>query len=263
MPKQPTEKQIAARKAFGEAARIRAAAKKEKKVEQPTFIGVPDQTIGMSEIDELRQQIAEIKNSQFTELVKALKEGRDGTGTAIADGKLTGTFEKYVISADRYPSPVDRLNEEPKLARFAFPLNYELNYEVGVSEYTTIDNIRTREPKFMLELIRIIMDEETGEPTNGRYIICRFLMHEDPEAAMVIAREQGLDVEEDTEEAFLNEMRFIRMRDWVLECFYPAPVKQVSNKKDMVIGGRLVTYFEVNAEESTAIDFTKLPKIKF
>lgn len=220
-----------------------------------------------SEVDiaELQRQIQELKDGQFADLVRALKlvVGNDPSGAQVANGRVIGTFEKYMTAADRYPNPVFRLKEEPKLARFAFPLNYDLNYEVGISEYETIDGIRTKEPKFQLELVRIMMDEETGEPTDGRYIICRLIMHEDPEAAMVIAHDNGLEVETEDEEFFLNEMRYIRMRDWLFECFYPSPVKAHKNLREMVINGRLVTYYEVNDEQSQGIDFSKVPRIAF
>ena len=108
------------------------------------------------------------------------------------------------------------------------------------------------------------MDEVTGEPTSGRYEICRMIMHEDPDAALVVAKEQGIEVDTTQDEAdFLNEMRYIRMRDWLLECFYPGASTASSKKRDMVVNGKLVTYFEVNDENSQGIDFSKLPRIKF
>lgn len=275
--KAPSEAQIAARKKFGEAAKARAAARQNKNsetkietsaetaqvLEQPEIS--PGQTISTSEYDLLKREIEELKNNQFTELIKALR-GEDQGQASTAGGKLTGTFEKYSTSKDRYPDPTDRLSGESRLARFAFPMNYELNFNVGVSEYTTIDNIRTKEPKFYLELVRIMMDEDTGEPTNGRYVICNFIMHEDPEAALVIASDNGLEIEEDDEETFLNEMRYLRMRDWLLECFYPAPPSKKHDRKDMVIDGKLVSYFEVNNEQGKGLgkpDWDNLPRIKF
>jgi hypothetical protein len=240
------------RKAFG--AKMKAARQNKnpqneveetKTVEQPVI--EEKETISSADYADLIKQIEELKQMQWQSLI-----ANAAPQATVAGGKLTGTFEKYSTSAEKYPSPVERLMVEPKLARFAFPLNYELNYDVSVSSYTTIDGIRTKEPKFSLELVRILLDEETGEPTNGRYIICRMIMHEDPDAALVIAHDNGLEVEEETEERFLNEMRYIRMRDWLLECFYPAPIKQETNRKDMVIGNKLVTFYEVNGENGVS-----------
>lgn len=232
-------------------------------VEQPDI--TPGQTISKDDYEDLLRRIEELKTNQFSELIAAIRGGQ-ATDTQVANGKLTGTFVKYVLSADKYPSPVARLMLEAKLARFAFDINYELDYEVGISEYETIDHVRTREPKFALTLIRVLMDEETGEPTNGRYEVCRLVMHEDPEAAMVIARDNGLEVDQEDEELFLNEMRFIRMRDWLLECFYPAPIKKESTRREVVIGGKLVTYYEKGSEDGKGLsktDWDNAPKIRF
>lgn len=235
-------------------------------VEQPDFSQVPEaQIAGEATLTELQAQIKELQEGQFAQILAALKDNNQNGAQALG-GKLVGTVEKYRLAADLYPSPVARLMEEPKLRRFAFDINYDLTYVVGISEYETIDHVRIREPKFTLELVRILMDEETGEPTNGRYVVCNVIMHEDPEAAIVIAREQGLEVEEDNEDAFLNEMRFIRMRDWLLECFYPAPIKDEHNRRDMVVEGKLVTYYEVNNETGKGLnktDWDKAPKIRF
>lgn len=252
------------RKAFGD--KMKAARQnknpqiKTEVTEQPVI--KEGQTIGMAEYQDLLRQINELKQNQFTDLIQALKGNPD---TVVGNGKLTGTFEKYITSADRYPSPVDRLMVEHKLQRFAFPLNYELIYGVSVSEYETIDHVRTKEPKFSLTLVRIVLDEETGEPTNKRYEICRLVMHEDPEAALVIARDNDLVVEEENEEKFLNEMRYIRMRDWLLECFYPAPIKSESNRRESVIGGKLVMTYEKTNESGVGVgkmDWDEIAKNK-
>lgn len=273
---------MAKRKAWTEAqkqaARDRYAARQNKNPNQnekevqpaPVVMSEPahKETI-QSEVDivDLQRQIDELKSNQFLDIIKALRGETETNGNAsVAGGRLTGTFEKYAMAADLYPSPVERLKVEPKLQRFAFPINYDLIYEIGSSEYETIDGIRTREPKFMLTLVHIMMDEDTGLPTNGRYEICRFVMHEDPSAALVIARDNNLEVEAEDETTFLNEMRYIRMRDWVLECFYPSPVKKEHNKREVVVSGKLVTYYEVNNEEGKGLsknDWDNVPKIKF
>lgn len=223
----------------------------QQKVEQPDI--KQGQTISQSDYADLLRQIEELKANQFTDLIKALRSGDSEAGASASGGRLTGTFEKYVTAAEKYPDPSERISVEQRLARFAFPLNYELVYEVGISEYETIDHIRTKEPKFNLTLVRKWLDEDTGEDIGRRYEICRLVMHEDPDAALVIARDNNYEVEQEDEETFLNEMRYIRMRDWVFECFYPAPISKKHDKKDMVIEGKLVTYYEVNNAEGTGV----------
>ena len=110
-----------------------------------------------------------------------------------------------------------------------------------------------------MELNRIVMDEDTGDPTNGRYTICRMVFHEDPDAALVVARENGVNIADFEERAFLDEMRYLRARDWLLEAFYPPkPSQPKKNKKEMGIGGKLVEYFEINSESSEPMPFGEL-----
>lgn len=271
-----TPEQIAAAKE--RMAKVRAARQnKNPQTKTPEAVNLPEangiafetpdepiQTIAdQSDVAELKRQVQELKDMMWQQMLNQTKQNGN---TTVANGQLTGTFEKYSTENTLYPSPVERLKVEQRLQRFAFPINYDLNYTVGVSEYETIDHVRTKEPKFNLELVRIIMDEDTGEPTDGRYVVCQLIMHEDPDAALVIARDNDLVVEEENETKFLNEMRYLRMRDWLLECFYPAPVKKERLQREMVVNGKLVTYYEVNNEEGkgmTKENWDNAPKIRF
>lgn len=225
--------------------------------------GQQTMVVSMDDYTALLKQIEEMKSIQWKLMGDSMNPD---SGVGIENGRLLGTVERYRVDAKYYPDPSARLAEEPKLARFAFPLNYELDWSITTVAYTTIDGIRTKEPRFQLQLSRIMMDEETGEPTNGRYVICRLMMHEDPDTALTIAREQGVDIDEADEVAFLNEMRYIRVRDWLLEAFYPAPIKHDNGSREMVINGKLVTYYEKSngkAEQTEKIDWDKMPRIKF
>lgn len=177
-------------------------------------------------------------------------------------GQLLGVHEKYIMSAKRYPDPRDRLTEELRLQRFAFKENYDMEWEVGVSQYQTIAGVNTREPKFTLKLRRIMFDDDTGLPTNNRYVVCQAIFHEDPEAALVIAQENGYEVTASSEKEFLDEMRYIRMRDWLMEAFYPPKPRVDTKKKEMVVGNRVVEVFEINAETPQAIPFNQLDRNK-
>lgn len=232
----------------------------EKEVEQaPTpasqQMTPQEDTITSEDYADLLREIRELKK-------KVWQNETRPESIQLKGGKLIGTVTKYDLDAAVYPDPVSRLAKEPKLARYAFVENYDLKFNVSISEYETIDGIRTKEPKFTLELIGKIFDEETGELTKGRYIICRLIMHEDPGAALVIARDNDLEVDEADEEAFLNEMRYIRMRDWLTKCFVPEIPKKDNRKKEMVIGGKIVEYFEVDdyAENTPEKPFGSLSK---
>lgn len=241
----------------------------ETPISQPTTLNPfkdepPVETISdSSELELLKQQIAEMKaNMQF---MASLQQQPQQGAMLGASGGVLGTRDRYIIDPANYPSPVDRLVKEKRLQRFAFkggPIDdydYELEYRVDSVRYQTIDGIWQREPKFELELNRVIRDEETSEPTNGRYTVCRLIMHEDPEAAVVIARENGVPVDETNQKTFLDEMRYLRFRDWVIEAFMPAkPAQPKQNMKEMSIGGKLVPYFEINSEASETIPFSQL-----
>jgi hypothetical protein len=209
--------------------------------------------------DDIKQLMARIQELEAAQWRNS-QTSQPATGSQVSGGKLVGTTERYNTNKDAYPDPCDRLSQEPRLQRFAFPQNYELKFDVSTVEYTTIDNLRMKEPKFTLELIRVMYDEVTGEPTNGRYIVCRLVFFEDPETALVVARDNGVEMTKSDEPTFLNEMRYLRMRDWLLECFYPAPVVPVNNKREMVIDGKIVEYFEINSEQTQTMPFGQISK---
>lgn len=233
------------RKAFGEKMK-QAREKKVGEIKEPS-----------TNNDDIGDLLARVK-----ELEAALnyRQQSAAQGPQVTSRGVVGTFNKYIIDPKNYPDPCERLAREPRLQRFAFPTNYELAFSLGRTNYQSIDGVNTAEPKFTLELNKIIFDEETGEPTNGRYTICRGIFHEDPEAAIIVAREYGLPVDEENQKDFLDEMRYLRMRDWLLEAFYPPKVEAKKNKKQVVIGNTLVDYFEISSENKESIPFGELNK---
>lgn len=207
-----------------------------------------DNILSNEEISDLLRRVKELESRQFTP--------QPGFNP---QGGMVGTLEKYTVNPKYYPDPTERLAREAKLQRFAFPINYELKFDVAVTSYQTKDGVNTREPRFTLELHRIVMDEDTGQPTDGRYVISRAVFHEDPQAALIIAREQGFDVDTLSEKDFLDEMRYLRIRDWLFDVFYaPKNTGAKKNKKDMVIGNKLVEYFEISSENSESMPFNQL-----
>lgn len=175
-------------------------------------------------------------------------------------GRLVGTLEKHLVDPKAYPDPRTRLASAMP-PRIAFEHNYELGWEIQTTTYETKDGLNMKEPRFILELRKIVMDEDSGEPTKGRYVICKMMFHEDPQAALTIAHEKGLEIDEGNQKFFLDEMRFLRMRDWLLEAFFPPkPSQEKKSRKEVVIGGRLVEFFEVNDANPQALPFNELKK---
>lgn len=232
------------------AAKMRQARKKALPSPEPEEVDIPA-------LQDLIKQVNELK-AQMAQQGAQRGEGVVSTPQVNFRGGLVGTYEKYIVDPAYYPNPIERLSQEARLQQFAFPMNYELDFQVSTTQYETKDGVHIKEPRFVVELRRIVRDEETGEPTGGRYIIRRLTFHEDPDAAMTIAREQGLEVDSTNERHFLNEMRYLRMRDWLLETFFPTKPKKVQNKKEMVVGNRLVEYFEVSSTDSEVMPFDRL-----
>lgn len=245
------------RRAFG--LRMKAArAKKEtpqtntQKEQEPQITN----TVENTDIGELQKQIEELRAAMKFMAPAAPVAPQVQVG---ANG-LIGTVNRYNIDPLNYPDPRERLYDEKLLTRFAFKENYELTWSVTNTSYTTIDNIRTREPKFTLELLKVQIDEQTSEKMRGRYLISTAIFHEDPDAAVAIAKEKGLQIDENNQKEFLDEMRYMRIRDWLLDCFLdPKPVQAKQNRKEVVLGNKTVPFFEINSiEKPDSLPFGRL-----
>ena len=256
------------RKAFGEkmrAARAKRVAKEEPKqldIEEELQKDPEPQTTIQTETN------AETLLNRAIEAIALLAEQQSRNlpqevaikAPEVKNGRLTGTIDRFSMNKTDYVDFTDRLAEDPLLSRFGFRDNYELTYMFQPVRYQTIDGIWMQEPKITIDLIRKIYDELTGELTNGRYKEYRIVIHEDPDAAVWVAKNNGVAVPEDAEgeKAFLNEMRYLQVRDWLRECFMPKKPTSNNNRKDMVINGKLVEFFEVNSENSQKLPFDQL-----
>lgn len=240
------------RKAFGEKMKAARAAKAPKA--QPAEIATEESP------SDLAKQVLELK-AQMELLLKMQQGSSNNSGAQISNGRIVGTVERYLVDPAHYPDPREKLANEPKLQRFAFKTNYELVYEVQTTSYETKDGINTKEPRFNLELHRVVFDDDG--PTDKRVILRRLTFHEDPQAAIIIARENDLDP--DTypggEKVFLDDMRYLRTRAWLLEAFYPPKNDQTRSKiREEVIGGKMFQTFEISSRDSSTIDFGQLNK---
>lgn len=217
--------------------------------------------------DDLKRQIAEMKTNQ--DLMMMLLKGGQGQGISVGNsGKLIGEVEKYTVDPENYADPTIRLRKEPRLAPLAFDYNYELDYEMSVRPYETKMGVNQKEPEFLITLNRIVLADD-GSQTNKRYIAKRMVFHEDPQAAIVIARDNGVELDEfkdldnttDNQKLFLNEMRYLRVRDWLFGVFWPTAATQKKSITEEVIGGSIVQVFTKNSEEPSGVDFDKIKTI--
>lgn len=208
-------------------------------------------------VKELQEKLAE-KEAQPDLAAAILALAGNQGGPTISKGRVVGTTQKFSTDAKLYPDPRERLSHEPRLQRIAFSTNYELEFDVQTARYETKDGLNMEEPKFTLRLIQIVLDED-GEPTNQRIGKARMIFFEDPATAMEVANRLGLPIDESNELEFLNEMRYMRMREWLFECFWPAKSDNgKGNVREMVVGGQVVEVWEVSSENSARIPFDKL-----
>lgn len=179
----------------------------------------------------------------------------------IGQGGVHGQVFKYPVEQGHYPDPTDRLYDDPKLRRFALRENFYFKWEVTGVTYEKY-NITYTEPRFMVELWRFIFDEETGEPTGEMFLVNRQIQHEDEMAARIAADKLGYKIGEGERFAnlqeMMDEMRFWRIRQWLIAVFTPFKASQHKNRKtkQKVIGGRVVevTDSEVLVDAGTGMD---------
>ena len=207
-------------------------------IEQPSPSA--PQTISDDTVQELLNRIKELENRQFFNQAQPVVKA----------------VTKFSVTPHDYPDPRERLSDEPKLQEHAFKQNFTLKWEIGRTGYEK-DGVSYTEPKFDLEVWRWLRDED-GELTDKQYRVHRLTFHEDPEAAIQMARDKGLDVDETLQRDFLDEMRYLRMRDWLLEIFYPPKTQANQQTREEVIGNRLVPVLEVNSFQAVGIPIDKL-----
>lgn len=217
----------------------------------------PEDVQGETELDQLKRQVQELKDMLFFQR----QAPPVSQGPQVTSQGVRGTVIKFALDPKHYPSPVDRLFSERMLTIQGFSRDwYDVEWEVGRVNYPTKDGINVTEPKFQVRLVKIIPDEE-GMPSKKRFILHKMTFFEDPDAAIQVAQAYGIEVAEDLQKDFLDEMRYLRVRDWVRESFYPAkPIQKRANQTEQVIGNRLVKVFEANSEEPTSIPFDQMKK---
>lgn len=231
------------RKAWGEKMKAAREAKK-------AIIQEPKEDIQTDvNVNELLKRIEQLEREKANPL----------PNTQVTPQGLIGVTVKYSTDPADYPDPCERLSEEPRLARFAFKENYELKFRVETASYEDKKGVNNEEPRFHVDLIGKVFDE-AGEPTNKRYIMRKLVFFEDPQAALVIARDNGIEVDQSDERNFLNEMRYLRVKDWLMGYFFPVPATSTGSKREEVIGNRLVEVYEVSSVDSQEIPFDSLKK---
>lgn len=256
------------RKAFGEKMKAAKASKgptankdlnKTTTSSSTVYPGVETPKVdeqGPVSMEALQKQINEVMETNA--LLKAVLLGKDQGGVNLGRGnQVVGEVDKYLVDPSNYPDPTSRLAAEPRLRPIAFEFNYELGYDFSIRSYETKTGINMREPEFLVTLSRIRLDDQ-GNQTNKRYIARRLIFHEDPQAALVVARDNNIDIDETDQKTFLDEMRYLRVRDWLFDVFWPKPATPKEDIHEEVIGGTIVQVYTKSSEESSGIDFDQI-----
>lgn len=230
------EKMKAAREAAKE------ANKEVKATPEPTPSEPEDVESSNEDVSALLKRIEELEQRQFfsPQVQQAVK-----------------AITKYSINPKDWFDPTPRLADEPRLQEHAFKQNYVLKWEVGRVNYQK-DGVNYTEPKFKLELWRWVRDSETNELTQKQFRRKKGTFFEDPDAAIQMAIDRGHEIDDTLQKPFLDEMRYLRMRDWLFEIFYPIPAKPQDGVREEVIGNTLVPVMEISSVDPQNIPFDKL-----
>jgi hypothetical protein len=160
---------------------------------------------------------------------------------------VQGITFKYPIEKGYYPDPTARLLAEPKLARFAMPENYRFRWSVDGESYEK-HGMTFSEPRFTLELFRLLYDDE-GTATGNMALVARSIVHEDEMTTRVAAmRLNILHDYDDTDEGFrelMNEIRYWRIQQWLFGIFTPPKINTFRRApKTQVIAGKVVEVYD-------------------
>lgn len=265
------------KKAFG--AKMKAA-REAKKQDTPTQLeeqkAPPTDVQDKPDLEAMQRQLNEVMETNALLKAMLLRQPENtpqGSKPQVNQrGSLVGTFEKYALDPANYPDPTERLAAEPRLAPLAFNFWYVLDYNFTTRGYDTKQGIFTEEPEFTITLWRKKQNDDgeveqklnpkTGKLEETRYRARRLVFHEDPQAAMTIAHDNNIAIEKDDERAFLNEMRYLRIRDWLFDVFWPKPAQPNQAMKEEVIGNQLVEVVTVNSEQAADLtgQFAKISK---
>lgn len=196
----------------------------------------------MDEIDELKKT----KNPDMTPEAALQYTAQMQGQPVVGRNGIQGKMFRYPIEPDYYPNPVERLYDEPTLSRFNLRENYFFDWEVEGVEYEKY-GVTYAEPKFTVRLFRKLYGDD-GLPNGQFALINRQIQHEDEVVARAAADRLGLTESFENFQEMMNEVRFLRIRQWLLDLFKP-PQVETHNKQptQMVIDGKVVEVFDTEA----------------
>ena len=155
-------------------------------------------------------------------------------------GRPVGVIQRYSVDPNNYKDPREDLASLPELERVAFKHNYMLEWDIDQLIYDTKYGTSFADPKFTLVLYRKMFDED-GQPNGKRILIQTGIFFEDPAASIKEAAALGLPIDNANSREFLEQMRFLRYKAWLLDIFNPKRLTSTKKKvTQMVIDNKVV-----------------------
>jgi hypothetical protein len=190
-------------------------------------------------LNQLMQRLAAVED-QTPPVIQNLQQPQ--TINLGMGGQTVGVLTKYSIDPNYYPDPTPMLFNEPTLQRFSPAMNYRFKWQVEGTTYETKFGTNIREPLFTVTMYRVDFDEN-GQPLESGFRLRRLQLTEDEVTMAKIATELGLDLNNTSLKDLLDVTRYHRIRQWVLEYFYPPNFNRENENTEMVdpVTGRVVT----------------------
>lgn len=199
-------------------------------------------------IQQAAPQIAQASpDEKADEAARMLGVGSGQNKAVLSNSGIQGITYRYEIEKSHYPDPTARLLQEPKLVRFALSENYRFRWNVDGEQFEK-HGMTFAEPRFTLELFRLLFDDE-GKETGRMALVARAIQHEDDFIVRMAASNLGLlNKYEDSEEGFRllrDEIRYYRLQQWLFSIFTPPKITSYKRApRQEVIAGKVVEVYD-------------------
>lgn len=274
MPKVWTDEE---RKAFGEKMKASREAIKKTKATETSKSNADEalnnyskatESLHLEDKAEPTQEGVNLTQEQFQALMERLNK-LESSKTESLDvkanqqpelnqlGRAVGIMQKYSVDPRDYEDPRDELMNLAELERFAFKPNYYLGWDVEQTQYETKYGTSFSEPRFEIRLYKRLFEEdgsptpkvdnagnpvldEQGRPQFKSYLVKKGYFFEDPAASVKEAQQLGLPITNANSKDFLEQMRKLRYKTWLLEVFNKPKSADTTRRESMTIGSSIV-----------------------
>lgn len=209
------------------------------------------------EVDELRRANPQAESAPADQKLDELI--RLQGGAKVGSGGVEGIVQRYPVEASHYPDPRDRLYDLVELKRYAMRDNYIITYEVQGVTYEK-QNVTFTEPRHAVHLFRRLWDDN-GEENSKVALVARHFQTEDELITKIAAQKLGLDMSK-WQEA-VDEVRFLRIKQWLLDLFRPVHIEEKTRQKTIqVIDGKAVEVYDTEAVTDSDTGISKANAVK-